>query len=92
MNEVRSVADIMKGYRLNPEETKSSLKHYWQERALFHIEKLKIPAKDHGIIFRYFKKNVDLMNTICAYVEENTVAIKNPAAYILYEYKRRKTK
>ena len=65
------------------------VKNYWQERALQFIGRLKIPKKDHPIMFKYFKSNLGLMESICSYVLESNKVINSPTAYILYEYKRR---
>lgn len=91
--EPKSVADLMKEMmEKKPEAGSKYVKNYWQDRALQFMEKMKIPDKDRPILFRYFKRNMTLMESICSYILESQTPIKNPVGYILYEYKRRKTK
>jgi hypothetical protein len=79
--------DLIAGMKSEQRELK--LQHYWQERALYFCEKLEIGEKKR-VIMKYFKENTSIMESICSYVFESPTKIKNPTAYILYEYKRRK--
>lgn len=88
---IRSIGDLLKEFQ-SQNEGKKLPANYWQSRALEFMEKLKVPEKDRSIIFKYFKANLSLMESICSYILESRVPIKKPTAYILYEYKRRRTK
>lgn len=85
---IKSAKDILAGMASTPDGKKHPA-NYWQERALHFIEKLQIPQKDHSIVFRYFKQNLPLMESICSYVLESPTPIKNPTGYVLSEFKRR---
>lgn len=68
----------------------SGIKTQWQDRAFHFCEKLKLKEeKDRRIVFKYFKQNMALMESICSYVLESPKEIKNPLGYVLNEFKRR---
>lgn len=83
---MQEIKQLLQGYKL-PEN--KAQREYWQIRCLEWCDKLSIENKNRASIFKLFKKNLCLMESICAYVHE-AKNVRNPFGYVLYEYKRRK--
>ena len=87
---VESAKELLASFKVEPDGKKHPA-NYWQSQALVYKKKLQIPEKDMPIMFKYFKENLSLMESICSYVLESSTPIQNPVAYVLHEYKRRRT-
>lgn len=89
----QSMKDLMSNYSVeslkNQKPTKGIYSR-WQEVGLKWCEKYKIVGKDRARIMKMFKQNLSMMEGIFGYMNESSTPIKNPIAYVFYEYKRRR--